>query len=166
MSHSIHSHTLRLVKSISGIVPVLLLSTSLVSAGELTTQPTSVALAAKKPTANINLTNSGGEEKIVRIIVMSYTQENGSEQMAPSTRLIVHPEKITLKPGATQSVKVGMRMSGPLFEEETYRLLLTEVPPSADVGAAVSKLRSEGGRRNVAFVPVAVLPPGRSLTAR
>jgi len=165
MSHSIHSHTLRLVKSISGLVPVLLLSTSLVSAGELTTQPTSVALAAKQPTASVNLTNSGSEEKIVRITVMSYSQENGRELLVPSTRLIVHPEKVTLQPGATQPVKVGMRMSGPLWEEETYRLLLTEVPPTADVGAAVSKMQKEG-RPNVAVVPVSVLPPGRSLTAR
>ena len=162
MSHSMH--TLRLFKSTSAIFLVMLFSTSLVSADGLTTQPTSIALAAKHPTATVKLTNSGSEAKVVRIRVMSYSQENGREQLSPSTRLIVHPDQLTLQAGASQSVRVGMRMSGPLWDEETYRLLLTEVPRSADVGAAPEPKTLF--KPTVAFLPVSVLPPGRSLSAR
>jgi len=163
MSHS--NHTLRLLKSISGIFPVLLLSTSLALADELTVQPSSVVLAAKQPTATVKLVNSGTESKIVRIKVMSYSQENGREQLSPSTRLIVHPAQVTLKPGASESVRVGLRLSGPLWDEETYRLLLTEVPQSSDVGVANSKPQNVQ-IRNVAFLPVSVMPPGQSLSGR
>lgn len=165
MSHSNHSHTLRLVKSFSGIFLVMLLSTSLGLADELTAQPSSVMLAARQPTAMVKLSNSGGEAKVVRIKVMSYSQENGREQLRPSTRLLVHPDQLTLQPGTSQSVRVGMRMSGPLWEEETYRLMLTEVAQSADVGTADSPAQTLQ-KSSVAFLPVSVLPPGRSLTAR
>jgi len=163
MSYS--THALRLFKNIPGISLVLLLSTGLAMANDLTLQPSSLALAAKQPTGTVKLINSSSEAKVVRIKVMSYSQENGREQLSPSTRLIVHPDQLTLQPGAPQSVRVGMRMSGPLWDEETYRLVVTEVPQSANVGDAAAKAGTVS-KPSVVFLPVSVLPPGRSLSAR
>lgn len=165
MSYSIHTLTLSLIKSTSGLFLVLLLSTSLVSADELIVQPSSLALAAKQPTSTVKLSNSGSQAKVVRIRVMSYSLENGRELLSPSTRLIVHPEQVNLQPGASQTVRVGMRMSGPLWDKETYRLVLTEVPQSANVGVKDSRPQN-AQKRNVAFLPVSVLPPGQSLSGR
>ncbi len=163
MSHSIRA--LRLFKRTSGTFLVMLLSTSFLSADELTVQPSSVVLAAKQPTATVKLVNSGIESKIVRIKVMSYSNENGREQLSPSTRLIVHPAQVTLKPGTSQAVRVGLRLSGPLWDKETYRLVLTEVPQSANVGVADARPQNVQVR-SVAFLPVSVLPPGQSLSGR
>jgi len=154
-----------LIRIISGITLVLFLSSNLAFADEFVVQPASLELAAKQPTAMFKLINPGSEPRIVKIQVMSFTQENGRDQMSPSTRLIVHPAQLTLKPGGEQTVKVGLRLSGPLWDEETYRLLLTEVPQGANVGDANAKPRSPQSLK-LAMVPVSVLPPGRALSVR
>jgi len=163
MHHSSFSYGL--IRIISGITLVLSLSSNLVLADEFVVQPSSIELAAKHPTAMVKLINPGSETRIVKIQVMSFTQENGREQLSPSTRLIVHPAQVTLKPGSEQSVRVGMRMSGPLWDEETYRLMLTEVPQASNVGDSNGMARNQRSLK-LATVPVSVLPPGRALSVR
>jgi P pilus assembly chaperone PapD len=156
-------HKLSLVRSASGIFSILVLSTQLVMADDFAMQPSSVALAQKKPTATVTLTNSGDEDKIIKIQVMSFTDENGREQLTPSTRLIVHPAQLTLRSGTSQSVKVGIRLSGPLWDEESYRLVLTETPQAANVGAKETNSGNVFNHR-LAVLPVSVLPPGHKLS--
>jgi P pilus assembly chaperone PapD len=158
-------HTLSLIRNTTGILSILALSTNLVLANDFVMQPSSVALAQKKPTAMVTLTNSGSEDKIIKIQVMSYTDENGREQLTPSTRLIVHPAQLTLKSGTSQSVKVGIRLSGPLWDEESYRLVLTETPQAANVGTTEAKSGNVFNHR-LAVLPVSVLPPGHKLSGR
>jgi len=163
MHHSSFSYGL--IRIISGITLVLCLSSNLAFADEFVVQPSSLELAAKQPTAMFKLINPSSEPRIVKIQVMSFTHENGRDQMSPSTRLIVHPAQLTLKPGGEQTVRVGMRLSGPLWDEETYRLVLTEVPQTPSVGDSNGKPRSPLSLR-LATVPVSVLPPGRALSVR
>lgn len=163
MQHS--RHKLSLIRATSGIFSILVLSTNLVLADDFVMQPSSVALAQKKPTATVTLTNSGSEDKIIKIQVMSFTDENGREQLTPSTRLIVHPAQLTLKSGTSQSVKVGIRLSGPLWDEESYRLVLTESPQAANVGTKETKSGNVLNQR-LAVLPVSVLPPGHKVSVR
>lgn len=163
MKHS--HHTLSLIRTTLGILSILVLSTSLVSANGFDMQPASVSLAQKKPTATVMLSNSSDVDKIIKIQVMSYTDANGREQLSPSTRLIVHPAQLTLRAGSSQSVKVGIRMSGPLFDEETYRLVLTETTQVPDVGSTAEKSGNSLNTR-LALLPVTVLPPGHKFSER
>lgn len=162
-----HHHALNLIRTTSGILSIFVLSTNLVLASDFAMQPTSVSLAQKKPTATVMLTNSGSEDKVVKIQVMSFTDANGREQLTPSTRLIVHPAQLTLRSGASQSVKVGIRLSGPMFDEETYRLVLTETQAVPNVGAAgTTSGNGNGQSKRLAVLPVSVLPPGHKLSVR
>ncbi|HKX55263.1 MAG TPA: fimbria/pilus periplasmic chaperone [Xanthomonadales bacterium] len=157
--------TLGLIRNTTGILSILVLSTNLVLADDFVMQPSSVSLAQKKPTAVVTLTNSGSEDKVLKIQVMSFTDENGREQLTPSTRLIVHPAQLTLKSGTSQAVKVGIRLSGPLFDEENYRLVLTETQPGPKVGATEVKSVNTLSKR-LALLPVTVLPPGHKFSGR
>lgn len=159
MKHSYHP--LSLIRTTLGTLCILALSTNVVLASEFDMQPSSVSLAQKKPTATFTLTNSGSQDKIIKIQVMSFADE----RLSPSTRLIVHPDQLTLKSGTSQTVKVGIRMSGPLFDEETYRLVVTETPQAAKVGQAATNSGTAYNKR-LALLPVTVLPPGHKLTGR
>ena len=159
MLHS--SRTIKMIRtSISiGVVLFLYVSTSL--ADTLTVQPSQLAISAKQPTGTVKLTNSGAENRIIRFQVMIVTQVNGQEPRIPSRKLILYPEQVTVKPGTSQNVRVGLRLSGPLWEQENYQLLVTEVPRPPDVGSAASTAPSTNSQQ-LAVLPIAVLPPGQS----
>jgi P pilus assembly chaperone PapD len=125
----------------------------------LVVQPEQLRLSAAQPVANLQFRNSSAEEMTLRFEVMQWRQEGDREGLTPSRKLIVLPERITLQPGASGQVRVGLKLSGPWWEEEAFRILVTQTPRIPDVGVATA--HSAGGRMiRPSSVPVFLLPPG------
>ncbi|MGH6630391.1 MAG: fimbrial biogenesis chaperone [Burkholderiales bacterium] len=125
----------------------------------LVVQPEQLSLSATRPVADIQIHNSSAEETTVHFDVAQWRQEGDRDLLTPSNKLIVHPERIRLQPGASAKVSVVLRLSGPWWDEEAFRILVTETPPIPDVG--VETAHSAGHRiTRRSSLPVFLLPPG------
>lgn len=125
----------------------------------LLVQPEQLRLSAAQPVADLQFRNSSSEQTTLHFQVTQWRQEDGREWLTPSRKLIVRPERITLQAGDSGKVRVGLKLSGPWWEEEAFRILVTETARIPDVGAETA--HSAGGRTiRPSSVPVFLLPPG------
>lgn len=121
--------------------------------------PNQLNLSAARPVADLQVRNSSAEEITVHFAVAAWRQEGDREQLTPDGRLIVDPQSIKLKPGDAGRVRVGLKLSGPRWDEEAFQILISETPGIPDVGAQAA---NSSGRRTIqrGSVPVFLLPPG------
>src|SRR4249920_2225792 len=79
-------------------------------AGSFQVSPVRIELTPSAPTAPINVRNeSTTDTVVVQLRAVSWKQENGEDNYAPSTELIATPPIFTLQPGGSQTVRVGLR---------------------------------------------------------
>jgi len=121
--------------------------------------PEQLSVSASRPAADLQVRNSSAEETTVHFNVTAWRQDGDRERLTPDNRLIVHPESIKLKPGDSGTVRVGLKLSGPRWDEEAFQILISESARIPDVGA---KTASSAGLRTIrqGSVPVFLLPPG------
>jgi fimbrial chaperone protein len=110
--------------------------------------------------ADFQLQNTSNEERTVQVDINAWQQIGGRDQLLPSGKLIVHPESVRLQPGESAQVRVALRLSGPLWDEQAFQLQLTETPRIPDVGSATPY--SERDRVvHRSSVQVFLVPPGK-----
>lgn len=98
-------------------------------AGSFQVSPVRVELSPTVQTASINVRNeSPTDSVVVQLRAVSWKQEAGADVYTPTTELIATPPIFTLKPGAAQTVRVGLRRAEARDLQQTYRLFITEVP--------------------------------------
>ena len=155
----LRSHKLSFLSRVTAAMSLVLSNAGAALADTVVVQPELLKLSAARPVADIEVRNSSAEETTVHFDVTQWRQEGDREQMTPSRKLIVHPERITLRPGDSGKARVGLKLSGPLWEEEAYRIVITETPRIPDVGVATE---NSAARRMIrrSSVPVFLLPPG------
>lgn len=97
-------------------------------AGNLSVMPVVVALSALKPRESVAITNQASHPSTIQADVVSWSQQEGRDVYTRTSDLLVNPEVFTLVPGQTQVLRLGWRGRSPLDTEQTYRILLREVP--------------------------------------
>ncbi len=107
----------------------LLWITEVVLAGSFSVAPVRVSLSANEPSSVLTIRNSGQDETVVQVQANTWSQNEGSDVLEPTTDLIAVPPLFTLPAGGSQVVRVGLRRAPASAQELTYRILLREVPP-------------------------------------
>lgn len=104
-------------------------------AGSFQVSPVRVALTAEAPTAAIAVRNESKTDAVViQLRPMDWRQSDGEDRYDPSPTLIATPPVFTLAPGATQTVRVGLRLAQPGAVQQAFRLYITEVPAAPKPG--------------------------------
>ncbi len=121
-------------------------------AGSFTVNPVRLTLSATQSVAAVTVKNVGSEATVIQLEISSWTQAEGKDVLAATTELLGTPPIITVPPGASRIVRVGLRRPVDPQRELTYRLFLREVPPPEPIsqGLRVALLLS---------IPVFVVPP-------
>ena len=154
--------TLSRMSFVSGVTFGMALGLSLFAvaahADELVVLPEQLSLSAARPVADLQVRNASAEETTMHFDVTAWRQEGNREQLRPDRRLIVTPESVKLRPGESGKVRVALRLSGPRWGEEAFRILVSETLRIPDVGAEAAH---SAGRRTLqrGSVPVFLLPP-------
>lgn len=130
-----------------------------VCADTLTVEPEQLELTQSRPVTYLQFHSSSTTETTLNFKVVEWQQNGVRESFQPSSRVIVIPDRITLKPGQSRRVRVGLRLSGPWWEEEAFRVMVTERSAMPDVGVVTD--RSEKLVTRPSSVPVFLLPPGK-----
>jgi fimbrial chaperone protein len=135
-----------------GLAAVSLAPFSMAHAGSFAVNPVRVSLSATQAVAAVTVENVGTEPTVVQLETSSWTQQNGADVLAATTEVLATPPILTIQPGASRIVRVGLRRPPDAQRELTYRLFLREIPPPQPIsqGLRVALLVS---------IPVFVVPP-------
>lgn len=125
---------------------------SVANAGSFTVNPVRLTLSATEPVAAVTVKNVGDEATVIQLETSSWTQHDGQDVLESTTDLLATPPILTVPPGASRIVRVGLRRPADPQRELTYRMFLREVPPPQPVaqGLRVALLIS---------MPIFVAPP-------
>jgi fimbrial chaperone protein len=121
-------------------------------AGSFVVNPVRLTLSANQAVGSLTVKNVADEATVVQLETQSWRQHDGKDELTPTTEILATPPIITIPPGGSRIVRVGLRRPADQQRELTYRLFLREVPPPQPVaqGLRVALLIS---------MPVFVVPP-------
>jgi fimbrial chaperone protein len=109
-------------------------------AQSLTVLPVSIAMPPGDLATTLTVINQGDAETSVQVRALAWSQPGGVENLAPSDAVVASPPIMTIAPGATQVVRLVLR-GAPQGKEETFRILLDQIPPPAAPGMVRIALR-------------------------
>jgi len=135
---------------------VIFLLTGPMAVGQaLSVLPVNVLLGPGQKAATLTITNQGNSASAIQIRGYNWSQPDGSDQLTNSDALVVSPPLATIAPGATQVVRLILRLP-PLSgdREATYRILVDQIPPPAEPGVVHVVLRLS--------IPIFALPTTRA----
>jgi fimbrial chaperone protein len=109
------------------------------TAASLQVAPVSLEIPAATKASQITLQNFGDMPIDVQVRVFRWTQVNGEEQLTPTEDVVASPPAASLVAGQEYLVRLVRVAAAPVVGEETYRLLVDELPrASADPASRIN----------------------------
>ncbi|MFT3673261.1 molecular chaperone [Aestuariivirga sp.] len=105
---------------------------SLAEAGTLQVSPINIEVAGGGNTAVQNLENKGTSVINAQVRVFKWINENGKDKLVPTKDVVASPPALKIKPGAKATVRIVRLLKTPVVGEETYRLIIDDLPPPPD----------------------------------
>lgn len=106
----------------------------------LSVLPVNIVIGPGERASSLTVTNQGASKTSVQIRAFAWNQDEDKDLLSPNGVVIVSPPIATLAPGASQVVRLILR-DGAQFRENTYRILLDQIPPPAEAGVVHVVLR-------------------------
>ena len=99
-------------------------------AGTLRVGPTRIDLSVRHPVVLLEVQNVSDSATLAQIDTFTWAQAGAGDVLLPTTDLITTPLVLSLAPGETRFVRVGLRQPNQADSERSYRLFVREVPPA------------------------------------
>lgn len=99
--------------------------------GSLSVGPTRVQLSDDNKVQVVTVRNTGVESTIVQLETMSWTRDEAGDHTDATTQLVATPSVFELKSGQQRQIRIGLRNGNTLKQEQSYRLYLRELRPTA-----------------------------------
>jgi fimbrial chaperone protein len=131
---------------------IMIAHASAAHAGSFAVNPVRLSLSATQMVAAVTVRNVGDEATVVQLETSSWTQHDGKDVLETTSEVLATPPILTIPPGGSRIIRVGLRRPPDPQHELTYRLFLRELPPPEPIaqGLRVALLIS---------MPVFVVPP-------
>lgn len=123
-----------------GAVSFLAVVTPL-QAASLRMTPIGLDLAAPEKAGALSLTNTADEEVNIQVRIFKWTQEDGKDVLSETRDVLVSPPAATIKPQETYTLRVVRIATRPVSGEETYRVVIDELPKPIDPRATAQGVR-------------------------
>jgi fimbrial chaperone protein len=101
------------------------------AAGTLQVEPVLVDITAPGAASTVTLRNEGAAPIDAQIRVFKWAIVNGKEQLTPTNDVVASPPSITLTPKGQYVARIVRVSKQPVIGEESYRLLVDQVPDLA-----------------------------------
>lgn len=129
--------SLRRAKSL--ILMTLLAGATPVSAASLQVAPVRIQVPAGVAATKLMLRNVGSEPINAQARIFRWTLANGKEKLIETRDVVASPPIVKLTPGLETIVRIVRTSKQPVVGEESYRLIVDEIPPAPDkTGMAIS----------------------------
>jgi len=107
---------------------LFLLSASQAEAGSLRVSPITLDVRTPLSSATVTLRNDSSQPLNVQARIFRWTQNGGVDQYEPTTAVVVSPPATRLAPNVDYTVRVVRTSKAPIATEESYRLVIDELP--------------------------------------
>ncbi len=111
-----------------GVMGLFVLFSGIAQAASLRVSPTNLELIAPGSAGVLTLTNEAKRPINVQIRVFRWTQVNGVEQLEPTNDVVVSPPSTSLTANKDYAVRVLRVTKKPVAGEESYRVIVDELP--------------------------------------
>jgi len=102
------------------------------AAASISVSPTLIDKAASGNTAAVTLQTPGGEPVRVQVRIFRWTQADGKDRLEPTRDVVASPPMLKIAPGTDYTVRVVRLLKRPAAGEESYRLLIDQLPEPRD----------------------------------
>ncbi len=119
--------------TILGLAFLILGAPSLVAAS-FTVAPVRVEFSRQHLHTTLQVTNNGDEAVTVQLHPVLWELKGNQEAEQDTDDLIFNPPVFSILPHQTQAIRIGLRQYTVTEAEQTYRLILEEVPPAPGAG--------------------------------
>ena len=96
-------------------------------AADLQISPIRIVLDQQNPNAVMTLINRGGNDTLLQLSVMSWSQDATGDVLTPTRDVLANPGVFLLKAGEQQVARFALR-TAPDIKERSYRIVVQEVP--------------------------------------
>ena len=111
------------------LLPALLMTgLSPAMASSLEVSPVRIEVQAPAAAATITVSNPGAEPLAAQLRVFKWVHANGKDTLSPTKDVVASPPLTQLAPGQPYVVRIIRVAKRPVAGEETYRLLVDEIP--------------------------------------
>lgn len=111
----------------------VLMSCNLAAAGSsLTITPILLEAPAGQQATTVTLHNRGIKPLQAQVRVFAWRQVNGEDVLEPTNAVTASPPMMEIKPGADYTVRVLRLSKTPVSAEESYRVIVDEVPDGSE----------------------------------
>jgi fimbrial chaperone protein len=110
------------------------------SAASLQIAPVGLEIVAPGAAAVLTLRNEGERPLNAQIRVFRWVQVDGEEKLIPTEDVVASPPAATLKPKANYTVRIVRVGGGAVVDEESYRLVIDELPDARRKDGATIKI--------------------------
>src|SRR6266567_3671581 len=148
-------HRLMAAAKTAAAILAMILTGRAAAAQALSVLPVNIFLPPGQKATTLTVTNQGKSETAIQVRAYAWNQPDGEDQLTTSDVVVVSPPLATIAPGATQVVRLILRLP-PLSgdPEATYRILIDQIPPPAEPGVVHVVLRLS--------IPIFALPTARA----
>lgn len=123
---------------ISGLLAAVAISASsaVASASSLQVSPVNIEVPAPGAASTVTLNNEGGDTINAQIRIFKWIQKNGKDELVPTRDVVASPPAVKLVAGKKSVIRIVRMIKSPAVTEESYRLIVDEVPRPPKVGSA------------------------------
>ncbi len=122
---------------ISGLLAAsAMLSATVASASSLQITPISIEVPAPGAASTVTLNNPGADTVNAQIRIFKWVQNNGEDELIATKDVVASPPAVKLAPGKKSVIRVVRLGKTPVAAEETYRLIVDELPKPVKAGSA------------------------------
>jgi fimbrial chaperone protein len=126
------------------------------SAGSFSVSPVRIFMDARERATGVTVINEGDTDLVMQAEVFLWKQKpDGTDDLQPTQDLVLAPPILKLAKGARQVVRLANLRPVPVGDQQTYRLIVREVPEAL--------AQTPGVKIQVALafsLPVFITPPG------
>ena len=90
-------------------------------AGSFTVNPVRETLSATQAVAAVTVRNVGTEPSVVQLETSSWNQHDGQDALVSTTEVLATPPIITVPPGASRIIRVGLRIPPQAWQHRVFR---------------------------------------------
>jgi len=101
-------------------------------AASLRVSPVLVDLTAPTAATSLRIWNDAARNISVQVRIFRWSQEGGKDSFVPATDVVVSPPITQLKGGGENMVRIVRTSKAPVRAEESYRVIVDELPQPAD----------------------------------
>lgn len=103
--------------------------------------PVNIEIAAPATASLLRIDNTGGLPVAIQVRTYAWTQVDGEDVLTPTNAVAASPPVGTAHPDKQQVIRVIRTLQSPVESEESYRLLIDELPSNRGSGSTGPALK-------------------------